>query len=696
MAETTDTSKLKVGCDVQLKSGTVDFSSGTAVILPNSVTNGIWYRVIKMDLPTAVTGLHQYIYLAQTSNSDAIIKTDISSVASIKVQGGTTTTNTTTNDRASVFGILGADAKPYSWGPASTDADADSNNVLSSEINKLFENSTANGKTGLTSTTRLFGIPYQFMESVDPRIPNISSILGAEYCRNIITEAPILTIMPGKPKYLGKNSNLKDQVSSSLLSNGGGSMSGLAGLMNANSGSINTKYQLRYYDFEVDYTSYMTYVNLMCRVAAGYLGIESKVMDPITKTKLADYKWQNYRFDGSKYITAAESVMNWGADRVADIANDIGQWAGDTVEKAKEFLQMIANADAASLSESTGKSSAQTAKTQYSINQSVSSAVSNSNEPVATPVTLGEEVDDDVWGELFAAASVNKNYVQFYIDPTSFNETSSNQTQASMLDNIFNQGSAGLKEFQFILGSAGAVEGDMINAVANFAQDSASALTQALGNASSQTATLGVMNRIANVGGNLIKGESMIFPEIYMKSDYSKSYSVNISLKTPYGDKYSYYINILVPLFHLVALTAPRQSTANTYSSPFIVRCMIPGIVNCTLGIVESVNITKNPSGDGLSVDGYPLEVTVNLVIKDLYADLMISPTTDPSLFLTNSGLMDYLAINCGLDVTAPNYAVKIKQFVNTNISAWRDIPSNVGEVVMDSVNSWIFGNNTW
>ena len=229
------------------------------------------------------------------------------------------------------------------------------------------------------------------------------------------------------------------------------------------------------------------------------------------------------------------------------------------------------------------------------------------------------------------------------------------------------------------MNSSGASQ-EQLAQMASFTEGTAQSLLNALNSATTSNGIIfPLLSRVANVGNNIISGDTMIFPQIYTGSEYSKGYNISITLKTPYGNKFSYYMDILVPLFHLVALTMPRQSTANTYSSPFIIKASIPGIMNCSLGIVDSIAIDKNVSGEGLSVDGYPLEVKVTLNIKDLYSDLMITPSTDPGLFVTNSGLMEYLAINCGLDLTHPDYSTKISTYVGAAIEMANDIGANLG-----------------
>ena len=141
----------------------------------------------------------------------------------------------------------------------------------------------------------------------------------------------------------------------------------------------------------------------------------------------------------------------------------------------------------------------------------------------------------------------------------------------------------------------------------------------------------------------------MIYPKIYKKSDSSMDYEFTVTLTSPYGDLYNYYMNIVVPLMHLIALAAPRMVTANTTTSPYLVQAYIPGMCTCNLGIVKQMTITKNPTTKHVSVNGFPLTVKVTFTIEELYNAMSISPANDPASFMFNETLNDYMANLAGL-----------------------------------------------
>ena len=153
-----------------------------------------------------------------------------------------------------------------------------------------------------------------------------------------------------------------------------------------------------------------------------------------------------------------------------------------------------------------------------------------------------------------------------------------------------------------------------------------------------------------------VKGQKMIYPKIYEGSRSEMNYTFNINLSSPYGDVYNYYMNIVVPLMHLIALAAPRMVSANSVASPFLVQAFIPGMCTCQLGIVQNLRITKNPNQKHVSVNGYPLDIKVEMQIEELYNALSISPANDPASFLFNETLNDYMANLAGLQPSVDTY----------------------------------------
>ena len=134
-------------------------------------------------------------------------------------------------------------------------------------------------------------------------------------------------------------------------------------------------------------------------------------------------------------------------------------------------------------------------------------------------------------------------------------------------------------------------------------------------------------------------------------------------------------------MWHWIALVAPRQSTINSYTAPFIVRAYIPGMFSSEMSIVENLTITKGGDGSAWSVDGYPLEIKLSISLKDLYntfAMSMISDLKSAYDMLWNNALIDYVSVQSGLDMKLSEFAKKIevaKALGNTAVSAIWNYP---------------------
>ena len=155
-------------------------------------------------------------------------------------------------------------------------------------------------------------------------------------------------------------------------------------------------------------------------------------------------------------------------------------------------------------------------------------------------------------------------------------------------------------------------------------------------------------------------------------------------------------MDIFVPMMHLLALGLPREASANSYGSPFLVKAFMEGQFTINLGIVESIMISR--VRESLSVDGLPTEVDVTLQIKDLYSDLAMSPQSSPIMFVNNSSLIEFLATNCGLSLISPNIKKRMELTLGTIAESITSIPDNISSAIKEAVDNQItaFTGLTW
>lgn len=387
----------------------------------------------------------------------------------------------------------------------------------------------------------------------------------------------------------------------------------------------NSADNLRLYDFKNNYNDYIKYVNVLCRAGAVYLELDEKITVGKKTSNLQSFDWRNYK---------------WNDNAVSSTTTKVKTTSKTLINKLKKTL------------------------------------VGGSEFVMDT--------DDRKEGSL-SDLFKNYNYVQFFIDPdVTPSEALSNESGQSQLKSIFDSGSSVMKDIAFMSNSGG-IPSDLLD---TFTQESAAAMQAGVSSILGDTNISGALSRLINLSGNVLQGHNLVIPDIYQNSTYSKSYSITVHLKTPYGTKFGYYMDIFVPMMHLLALTMPKQESANSFSSPFLVKAYVDGIFSCNLGLVESISISK--VSDSWSVSGLPTEVDVTLNITDLYSSLSMSPSSSPVMFANNSSLIEYIATNCGMSLTSPNFKTKWTNIINTVSSSFTDIPFSVKGRVEEEIYSTI------
>lgn len=541
-------------------------------------------------------------------------------------------------------------------------------------------------------TNRLFGAPFQLMDDVDKKFPDINSDLGNDYLRNIMLNSPIVHIRPGMPHYTGGDENtagrLLDHIKSLYITSESGNMGDVENLLLELAQSTifgkGSKLQRRMFGFRETYYDYMQHVNYMCRSVAVFLNLTSDQdrfpygtfvsnssgikdsMEPFSTIR-----WENYRMLKKSYVKdPAEYLGKMIGVSVGDLIQDVFQVTGIGDNKSKIVANLLTNG-------LTGEFDG-----AESITGSFLSDVTNSL------------FDKYTQGSIAGTIANKVTAVEFMVEPGSFTESLENDTKESAISSKINSiGDEIGSEIGFITRSN--ADTGVIGDVVSFLGDGLESASTMLGNVV-EGATGGFITNLFSGAIQSIKGQKMIYPEIYESSRSGMDYSFVINLSSPYGDIYNYYMNIAVPLLHLIALAAPRLVTANTSTSPYLIQCYIPGQCTCNLGIIKNLTIEKNPNGKRVSVNGFPLEVRVTVNIHELYNAMTISPANDPSSFLFNETLNDYLSNMAGLIPSIDTYTKQRKvmfENIKTYFSSgeWvNDIVSGAVEKVEDFINPFV------
>jgi hypothetical protein len=290
-------------------------------------------------------------------------------------------------------------------------------------------------------------------------------------------------------------------------------------------------------------------------------------------------------------------------------------------------------------------------------------------------------VDSSMANEKAAQNGETNNYVTFMTDPKSVSESYTNSTTPSQIySSVINAGDAIGKEIAFITSSS---QNQVDDLVVNIAGDAINAAEKVM------TALTGGIGRFtAAVASSMSRsfiGQHTIYPEIFSEhSSNASDLSFTVKLRASGGDPYSYFTEILVPMFFALGLALPQMSknSAAAYTYPPLVQCNVPGLWGTRLGIVTSLSITKNVDGNDISIYGYPMSVDLQISVKDLMHVMVTSPMDKPALLLNNHTMFDYIAQCCGVDKYKPNASMRLmtKKILASNAAS--NVFSNIGDAI--------------
>lgn len=179
----------------------------------------------------------------------------------------------------------------------------------------------------------IYGIPYQFLSSVDRRLSDDIDI-GRKYADKIVSRMPLLFLTPGKQVFMeGFSSSDKKNVIDMILSG-----------MDIDPNTVINNYG-KYYTFEFDSANYFRYVNTMCWIVAKYLGIDNvNVTIGAYSGKLGNMDWskaqnsdfgrfftpgvqhQNIVYYLDSFVSVSESFSNdTGESQLANQVNGLSE-----------------------------------------------------------------------------------------------------------------------------------------------------------------------------------------------------------------------------------------------------------------------------------------------------------------------------------------------------------------------------------
>jgi hypothetical protein len=323
--------------------------------------------------------------------------------------------------------------------------------------------------------------------------------------------------------------------------------------------------------------------------------------------------------------------------------------------------------------------------------------------PIGLPSQVNVEDGRDVWSRYrFITAddgvSTRLNidnlsgethqYVSFMVNPVSPNESISNtQGESQIYSTVLSAGSGIGDEIAFLTNSTSSKMDDaLLDLTTDVIGTAEKVMSKLTGNIGGFTAS------IASSFARSFMGDHTIYPKIFKNNSATTSISLTVQLKASGGDPYSYLIDILVPLFHLMCLALPAMSknAASAYSYPPLVQCNIPGIWGSRMAIIQSLSIDKNPDGNDFSINGYPLAVNVTINVEDLQHVLVTTPMHEPAMMLNNHTMFDYIAQCAGVDKYRINGSIRVVSRIALAALAGGNVFANFGDAIMNDAHTFV------
>ena len=231
----------------------------------------------------------------------------------------------------------------------------------------------------------------------------------------------------------------------------------------------------------------------------------------------------------------------------------------------------------------------------------------------------------------FTDAWLAKQNLMFYMDSIdTISETFQNVTAPSQIASMINGFSEQAREIDYLFGTSGN------NLVSSLKQSSTSAIAAISETLAGPAMNLGgsIVGSLANGGiESIIDGGKIVFPEMWADSEYSKSYTISIKLRSPDNDSLSIFLNVLKPYCKWLCMVLPHmyKDNVNTFRTPFICKAYSKGLFNIDLGMVTGLSVSKGATCCW-NDDGLPTQIDLDIDIKDLYSQLSMTGYEDDSL----------------------------------------------------------------
>jgi len=179
----------------------------------------------------------------------------------------------------------------------------------------------------------------------------------------------------------------------------------------------------------------------------------------------------------------------------------------------------------------------------------------------------------------------------------------------------------------------------------------------------------------------VMHGNKLNTPKFWESSDFSRSYTFNFRLESPYGDTESVINYVYKPFIALLCCSLPISVSTYGYTTPFVIRADCPGWFSIDCGYVSSIDFRRAPDEGSFNASGLATAIEITMSITDIYPALALSvgvaglSKNFPEVtFLDSLSGMDYKEIYSGGSAAAN---------IRSRIIALRTLPGIIGNTAM-------------
>lgn len=207
-------------------------------------------------------------------------------------------------------------------------------------------------------------------------------------------------------------------------------------------------------------------------------------------------------------------------------------------------------------------------------------------------------------------ASVGRNlgfeHIALYVDYIeSGTYTVSNSVKDIPAKSILNSIGGASRDIRFSL-SGGNVINDVVDEVVKGVRDMAVGTLETL--------SFGLSNVIAG----LFYGGQLSFPKMWADSSFDvPKHSFSMTLGGPYGNTLSQVMDIDIPLAFILAGALPLGVGRSSYTSPFLVRGFLRGVIDIDFGMITNLSISIATGNVGRNNSGSSLMLKVDFDVAD-------------------------------------------------------------------------------